>query len=102
MHRHTCFGVMVLMLLSAPGLAAGPGPDHRPTADNTSPNRVQNKDIGANGAANVARHATGGRILSVKGPRGDRDGKDAYAVKVLLKGGRLQVLRVDAGSGALR
>ena len=100
MRRYPRLGFIVLLLLSTPALAALPGPGHWPVANSSLLLKVQNKDIGANGAARVVRKATGGRVLSVKRARGNRQG--TYKVKVLLKGGRMRVLRVDAGSGALR
>ncbi len=102
MHRYRSYSLILLLLMTTPGLAAMPRPGHWVTADYTSLLKVQNKDIGAKGAAAVVRRATGGRVLTVKQARGDRNGKGAYKVKVLLKGGRMRVLRVDAGSGALR
>ncbi len=62
--------------------------------------KVQNSDIGANGAARAARRATGGRVLTVRRVRTDNG--PAYRVKVLARGGRVRVLLVDATSGTLR
>lgn len=58
---------------------------------------IQNTDIGTSAAASAAARATGGRVLSVK-----RGGADVYLVKVLLAGGKLRIVSVDARSGQLR
>ncbi len=52
-------------------------------------------DIGEDAAAEQARRATGGRVLSV------RKGKRSYRVKVLLPGGRVRTVAVDSRSGRL-
>ena len=105
MNPHTrlssCLCLIMLLLLSRPGFAALPVPGHWPELISTSILKVQKKDIGANGAARAARKATGGRVLTVKKTR-TGDSKGAYKVKVLLKGGRMRVLQVDAANGALR
>ena len=58
---------------------------------------IQNADIGSSEAASAAARATGGRVLSVK-----RAGADVYLVKVLLAGGKLRIVSIDARSGQLR
>lgn len=58
---------------------------------------IQNSDIGSGAAADLAARATGGRVLSVK-----RGGGDVYLVKVLMAGGKLRIVKVDARSAALR
>jgi len=98
MRRRIYLNLMVL-LLAAPVLAL-PGPVHRPAVGPGPLLTVQNADIGANGAARVVRQATAGRILAVRRVRTDRG--PAYRVKVLLAGGRVRIVLVDAASGALR
>lgn len=48
-------------------------------------------------AADLARRATGGRVLSVK--RVVRDGRTLYRVKVLTQGGVVRSVFVDAQTG---
>lgn len=55
--------------------------------------------MSADEAAALVRTASGGRILGVR--RVDGAGGPAYAVKVLLPGGRVRVYVVDAGSGQI-
>ena len=50
-------------------------------------------------AAALARDATGGDVLGVRTVR--RGGKTLYQVKVLLPGGRVRVVPIDAESGRL-
>jgi uncharacterized iron-regulated membrane protein len=50
-------------------------------------------------AAALARDATGGEVLGVRTVR--RGGKTLYQVKVLLPGGRVRVVPIDAQSGRL-
>ena len=59
--------------------------------------RTQNVDIGESAAADAAASATGGRVLNVK-----RAGEHVYQVKVLLRGGKLRIVRVDARSGKVK
>ncbi len=56
--------------------------------------------IGAEQAAVIARNETGGRVLDVR-PIADA-GHSAYAVRVLLGGGRVRTIVVDGRSGQLR
>ena len=102
--RYTCLGFVTLLLVSMPGLATQDRPGLRPEPVNTALVLAQNSDIGAKRAAAVARNATGGRVLTVKRTRTKRSNgaKVAYKVKVLLKGGRMRTLKVDAGNGDLR
>lgn len=99
-------GWRVAVWLLAALLAAGSaGPAHaRPGAwAQPPPPRTglrlaqQGSDIGRDGAASAARRATGGRVLSVSSE--DRHGQRVYRVKVLLPGGRVRVVRVDAQTG---
>ncbi len=53
------------------------------------------RTIGRDQAAAAVARATGGRVLGVSG------GEPAYEVKVLLPGGRVRVIGVDAHSGRL-
>ncbi|NIP71982.1 MAG: PepSY domain-containing protein [Gammaproteobacteria bacterium] len=48
-------------------------------------------------AAELARRATGGRVLSVK--RAARDGRTLYRVKVLTRGGVVRSVFVDPQTG---
>jgi len=57
-------------------------------------------DVGADRAASAAREATGGRVLGVR--RVEFGERAAYEIKVLLPGGRVRVVQVDARSGAVR
>ncbi len=99
MHRGSILSLIALLLLSTPGSAL-PSPGHWPAGGDARLRQVQNSDIGANGAAQAVRRATGGRVLAVT--RVNSDSGAAYRVKVLLKGGRVRVLLVDAASGAIR
>lgn len=56
-------------------------------------------DIGPDAAAGRAAGATGGRVLRVR--RREGLGGPVYDVKVLLPGGRVRMVRVDASSGRL-
>ncbi len=71
-----------------------------PWQQSISPERVRylaqrGGDIGEDAAAEQARRATGGRVLSV------RKGNRSYRVKVLLPGGRVRTVAVDSRSGRL-
>lgn len=55
----------------------------------------QRRDEGRDQAAAAVREATGGRVLGV------REAGSEYHVKVLLPGGRVRVVRVDAKSGQI-
>ncbi len=101
MLRHTCLSLVALLLVSMPGLATQDRPGLRPELLNSVLVVAQNRDIGAKQAASVARNATGGRVLTVKRTR-TKQAKAAYQVKVLLKGGRMRILKVDAANGDLR
>ncbi|MGC1952018.1 MAG: hypothetical protein WA970_05475 [Gammaproteobacteria bacterium] len=50
-------------------------------------------------AAALVRSATGGRVLAVRSA--SADGRAVYHVKVLLQGGRVRIMRVDAETGQL-
>lgn len=52
-----------------------------------------------NAAAALVRSATGGRVLGVR--LANANGTVVYQVKVLLQGGRVRVIRVDAQTGQL-
>lgn len=56
---------------------------------------AKDRGNGRDQAAATVREATGGRVLGVR-----RKGSE-YHVKVLLPGGRVKVMRVDAGSGQI-
>ena len=99
--RHTCLSLVALLLVSMPGLATQDRPGLRAESLNTVLLLAQNRDIGAKGAAAAARNATGGRVLTVKRTR-TNSANGAYQVKVLLKGGRMRILKVDALNGNLR
>jgi hypothetical protein len=102
--RYTNLGLVTLLLVSMPALATQDRPGLRPAPVNTVLVLAQNHDIGAKRAATVARNATGGRVLTVKRTRTKhtKGANGAYQVKVLLKGGRMRILKVDAGNGNLR
>lgn len=53
--------------------------------------------IGKSGAAEAARSAYGGKVLSVEELK--KDGKTRYRVKLLLDGGRIKYVTVDGSSG---
>lgn len=50
-------------------------------------------------AAALVRAATGGRVLGVRSA--STNGSAVYQVKVLLQGGRVRIVRVDAQTGQL-
>ena len=54
--------------------------------------------IGPDAAASLVRERTGGRVLGVQ--RGGSAERPRYEVKVLLPGGRVRIVSVDARSGA--
>jgi uncharacterized membrane protein YkoI len=56
--------------------------------------------VGEDQAAAIARSATGGRVLGVRWV--EQGGRPVYQVKVLLADGRVTVVNVDAGTGAVR
>ena len=98
---YTHLGLVTLLLVSMPGLASQDRLGLRADPVNTALVLAQSHDIGAKRAATVARNATGGRVLTVKRTR-TQHSNDTYQVKVLLKGGRMRILKVDAGNGNLR
>ncbi len=55
--------------------------------------------IGPDQAAGIVRSALGGRVLSVHTT--SRRGRPVYLVKILLAGGRVRVILVDAESGQM-
>jgi uncharacterized membrane protein YkoI len=50
-------------------------------------------------AADIARAAHGGKVLSVD--EVNSNGRTLYRVKLLLDGGRIKIVTVDAGSGRI-
>jgi len=58
MHRYCRYCLILLLLMTTPGFAALPGASHWVSADNPLLLKVQNKEIGAKGAAAVVREAT--------------------------------------------
>ncbi|WP_222867994.1 PepSY domain-containing protein [Saccharophagus sp. K07] len=50
-------------------------------------------------AADIARSAHGGRVLTVE--EVNSDGKTIYRVKLLLDGGRIKIVTVDGNSGRI-
>ncbi len=60
---------------------------------------AQAADIGADQAAAIARGTTGGRVLGVR--RVEQGRGATYEVKVLLEGGLVRTVRVDAATGAV-
>jgi hypothetical protein len=56
-------------------------------------------DIGPAQAAAAARAASGGKVLAVTAAR--VDGRAVYRVKLLLPGGRVRTVTVDAESGQI-
>jgi uncharacterized membrane protein YkoI len=56
-------------------------------------------DIGADEAATIARGASGGRVLGVR--RVELSGRPIYEVRVLLTGGVVRTMQIDAPSGAI-
>lgn len=55
-----------------------------------------NKGIDKSQAAQIAKRAYGGEVIDVK--KSSKDGRTVYRVK-LNNGGRIKIVRVDAGSG---
>lgn len=88
--------MLVLVLLSAlPMAPAG-------AADVTGVRLAQGEQrdpVSADRAAQIARSATGGRVLAVE-RRGD--GRPWYRVKVLVDGERVRYVAVDAATGRIR
>jgi uncharacterized membrane protein YkoI len=56
-------------------------------------------NVGPEKAAAIARSATGGRVLGVRGRQ--RDEAPVYEVKVLSADGRVHVIRVDGRTGTI-
>jgi uncharacterized membrane protein YkoI len=79
------------LLLILPALAHGPASAEAAVALHLA------GDIGPAKAAAAARAATGGKVLSVHAARDD--GRAVYRVKLLLPGGRVRTVTVDADSG---
>ncbi len=100
MHRCHGLSLLVLLLFAPAGHAAPLSPGMASATGHGRVLKVQNTDVGADGAARAVRRATGGRVLSVT--RVNTDGGAAWRVKVLLEGGRVRIVLVDAASGALR
>lgn len=86
--------LLVAALAAGPATAAAP-PDPAPGARY----ELAAAGISLQQAVRKVRRATGGRVLSA-GPA-EVDGRPAYRVKVLMPGGRVRVVLVDARSGAL-
>jgi len=88
-------GLMLVMLTAlstgVPGVA-GLGVVRPAAAEETA-------SISADRAAEIARSATGGRVLSVERRRNDRPW---YRVKVLVDGERVRYVGVDAVTGRIR
>lgn len=82
---------LTLVLVLAAGLALGAGP--------ADAQRGRGNGIGPDAAASMVRDRTGGRVLGVQ--RGGSAERPRYDVKVLLPGGRVRIVSVDARSGAL-
>jgi|GEM_PF-7128625 len=101
MRQCLSLGLSLLLCWPAAGFAARPGAGLQPEIQPVLLLKAQKKDIGMHGAASAVRKATGGRILTVKKTRSAGQSA-AYQVKVLLKGGHMRVLRVDASNGTLR
>ncbi|MGH8596978.1 MAG: PepSY domain-containing protein [Gammaproteobacteria bacterium] len=66
--------------------------------DRAAPNNTA-QSLGADQAAEIARHQTGGRILDVRPAA--TSGKSAYEVRVLLNEGRVRRVVVDVNSGVV-
>jgi uncharacterized membrane protein YkoI len=60
---------------------------------------AQLPDIGMDEAATIARNASGGRVLGVR--RVELLGRPVYEVRVLLSGGVVRTMQIDAPSGAI-
>lgn len=90
-----CVMLVLVMLIALPVDAAprdGPGAVH--LADAADGEAV----ISADRAAEIARRATGGRVLSVE----RRGGRPWFRVKVLLEGQRVRYVVIDGRSGRIR
>lgn len=88
--------MLVLLLLSALPVA----PAHAADRDPVRLAQAEEADlISADRAAEIARSATGGRVLAVERRR---DGRPWFRVKVLVDGERVRYVAVDAVSGRIR
>ncbi len=99
-NQYCSWTLIALLMFSTDGFAVHSPLTRSPLTDSRWLVEVQKRDIGPDGAATAVRRATGGRVLTVT--RTSKNTRGPYKVKVLLKGGRMQVLRVDAVSGALQ
>ena len=59
----------------------------------------QGVSLDRDSAAALVRSTTGGRVLGVRSARAN--GRAVYQVKVLLQGGRVRIVQVDALTGQL-
>lgn len=88
--------MLVLILLSALPMAPARGADVIPVRLA----QAEEADlISADRAAEIARSATGGRVLAVERRR---DGRPWFRVKVLVDGERVRYVAVDAVTGRIR
>jgi len=91
----SCLAVAMAILV-----LGGPAVRDADAASRTAPRLVQNDTgrvaISRDEAADIARSATGGRVLSIELQRG---GRPWYRVKVLVDGTRVRIVRIDARNG---
>ena len=90
MRRRPFVPLLVLTVLLSAAVSAGPA---------VPPALRLAGDIGPAQAAAAARAATGGKVLAVHAAR--IDGRAVYRVKLLLPGGRVRTITVDAESGQI-
>lgn len=96
--RYREFQALLLVLLTLLGAMASVDAWARPRFAQAPRVETQRSAplVGADSAAAAVRRSTGGRVLSVDlSP----NGRPTYRVKVLLPGGRVRSVRVDARSG---
>jgi hypothetical protein len=94
--RRSSSGLALVLFLA---LAAVPG--GYPRSDLAPPLVIAQSapGIGPGEAAAIVERSSGGQVLSVGAAQ--RNGRPVYQVKVLLPGGTVRVVRVDAATGRM-
>ena len=91
MNRIAPLLAILFLALAAPSQQTWAGGRHEGRSGREAPQRGQQQDMSAAGAAELARRRTGGRVLSVK------PGKNGYRVKVLTPKGEVRYVPVGKG-----
>lgn len=88
--RSLLLAAALLLAVAAPAAAGGHGQGHGQRQDQA----ISSGGVSAEQAAAIVRRAYDGRVVSVR-PEGSGD-QTVYKVRVLLDGGRVKTVQVDA------